>query len=186
MESREIGAWASVSLNQPSRNCTRSSKRPYRSKGIARETAEYRAPRHLVVHQVGRLEPIFLANLLESSPGKSDGPDYSGAPLGPYFLDFDDVCRPGGSPLLEVPVTIMRLWPRADRLRAKLAARSVVRAALNRLMPPLSWLRPNGRNTRAMLRLLGRAIAEQSSALLLSCKNGGCMRESSRCSLRFK
>ena len=96
----------------------------------------------------------------KSSPGKSDGPDYSGAPLEPYFLDFDDVCRPGASPLLEVPVTIMRLWPRADRLRARLAARSVVRAARNRLMPPLSWLRPNGGNTRAMLRILGRAIAE--------------------------
>jgi hypothetical protein len=53
----------------------------------------------------------------------------------------------------------MRLWPRADRLRAKLASR-VVRAALNRLMPPLSWLRPNGGNTRAMLHLLRRAIAE--------------------------
>jgi len=54
----------------------------------------------------------------------------------------------------------MRLWPRADRVRAKLASRSVFRAALNRLMPPLSWLRPNGWNTRAMLRLLRRAIAE--------------------------
>src|ERR1039457_1677469 len=69
----------------------------------------------------------------KSSPGKSDGPDYSGAPLGPYFLDFDDVCRPGGSPLLEAPMTIMRLWPRADRLRAKLASGNVLRRALNRL-----------------------------------------------------
>jgi len=95
-----------------------------------------------------------------SSPGKSEGPDYSMALSEPYFLDFDDVCRPGGSPLLEAPMTIMRLWPRADRLRARLAPRSVVRAALNRLMPPLSWLRPNGGNTRAMLRLLRRALAE--------------------------
>jgi hypothetical protein len=95
-----------------------------------------------------------------SSPGKSDGPDYSEAPSNPYFLDFNDVCKPGGSALLEAPMTIVRLWPRADRLRAKLASRSVVRAALNRLMPPLSWLRPNGGNTRAMLRLLRRAMAE--------------------------
>ena len=96
----------------------------------------------------------------KSSRGKSDGPDYSMAPSEPYFLDFGDVCKPGGSGLLEAPVTIMRLWPRANRLRAKLASRSVVRAALNRLMPPLSWLRPNGGNTRDMLRLLRRAIAE--------------------------
>jgi len=96
-----------------------------------------------------------------SSPGKSDGPELLGwRRQNPYFLDFNDVCKPGGSALLEAPMTIVRLWPRADRLRAKLASRSVVRAALNRLMPPLSWLRPNGGNTRAMLRLLRRAMAE--------------------------
>jgi hypothetical protein len=97
----------------------------------------------------------------KSSRGKSEGPDYSSAPSVPYFLDFDDVGRPGTSPLLEVPMTILRLWPRADRLRARLEPRNVLRAALNRLMPPLSWLRPNGGNTRAMLRLLRRAVAER-------------------------
>ena len=97
----------------------------------------------------------------KSSPGKSEGPDYSGARPEPYFLDFDDVSRPGASPLLEVPVTILPVWPRADRLRARLGSRNVFRAALNRLVPPLSWLRPNGRNTRVMLRLLRRAIEER-------------------------
>jgi hypothetical protein len=41
-------------------------------------------------------------------PGAADGgPDFRSAPAAPYFLDPSDVCRAGGSELLEVPVTIL-------------------------------------------------------------------------------
>jgi hypothetical protein len=38
---------------------------------------------------------------------REGGPDFRIAPVMPYFLDPDDVCRAGESPLLEVPVTIV-------------------------------------------------------------------------------
>jgi hypothetical protein len=42
---------------------------------------------------------------------RGGGPDFRAALLMPYFLDPTDVCRAGGSTLLEVPVTIV--WPSA-------------------------------------------------------------------------
>lgn len=82
-------------------------------------------------------------------PGaKLGGPDFRAAPAAPYFLDPDDVCRPGDSALLEVPVTILFTRPfmaRHKRLqelysgnRQRLPAK--VMNKLFRLDP--QWLRP--------------------------------------------
>lgn len=38
---------------------------------------------------------------------KEGGPDFRGAPVEPYYLDFGDACLRGESRLLEVPVTIL-------------------------------------------------------------------------------
>ncbi|MGD0014477.1 MAG: deacetylase [Bryobacteraceae bacterium] len=95
-----------------------------------------------------------------SSPGKpggAGGPDFTGCPREPYFMDLEDVRRPGASSLLEVPVTILPIPRPLDRLR-KLLRRS-------RFSPSLTWLRPTGRNRRAMLRLLDRALAERWSCV---------------------
>ena len=67
------------------------------------------------------------------------GPDFVEAPLEPYFLSYDDACRPGSSRLLELPVS----------------------AALNRRYP--AWLRyqyaraPWPYTTKRILRKLGIA-----------------------------
>lgn len=99
----------------------------------------------------------------KSNPGApqgSGGPDYTSAPAAPYYLDFEDVCRPGSSTLLEVPVTIAPVSPPwVDAVRGRSGAR-LVRPILNRIWPPLTWLRPNGRNRNAMLRLVRKAITE--------------------------
>jgi hypothetical protein len=78
------------------------------------------------------------------------GPDFRRAPAAPYFLDEDDVCRPGRSALLEVPVTILDLGPgfaRNERLRDLYIRhrRTLPGRALNKLfrLDP-QWFRPFG------------------------------------------
>ena len=97
----------------------------------------------------------------KGDPNGKGGPDYTTAPQEPYFLDFEDVCRPGTSSLLEIPVTIMPVSPPVvDQVRKLLPPRALVRRALNRLLPSLTWLRPNGANGRQMRRLLHKALEE--------------------------
>ncbi len=117
-----------------------------------------------------------------SSKGKPDGeggPDYTDCPRDPYFVDLEDIRRPGSSTLLEAPVTILPTSPElVDRVRRSLPRRSIPRRVLNRLYPPLAWLRPDGGNRSRMLRLLqkvrdeGRPYAEfmlHSSELAAGC-----------------
>ncbi len=76
-------------------------------------------------------------------PAGRGGTDYSLFPESAYFLDPEDIARPGGSPLLEVPVTIR---PAAGRAQ---------------------WLRPNGANRAAMIWLAEMALAEGADYLEL-------------------
>ena len=41
-------------------------------------------------------------------PGGEGGPDYRRAPIHTYHQDPQDPCRPGGGPLFEIPVTVVR------------------------------------------------------------------------------
>ena len=100
------------------------------------------------------------------NPAGVGGPDYTDCPGEPYFLSLEDVCRPGDSPLLEVPVTIRAASPApVERLRQALPPRSIPRRALGRRWPPLTWLRPNGRNRAAMLRLLRQSAEDGSTCV---------------------
>jgi hypothetical protein len=88
-------------------------------------------------------------------PGAPDGPggsDYSRAPEEPYFVDLADVVRPGNSPLLEVPMTIVASMKPVRSMLSGLKGRA--RAAVDRLLPPIQWLRPNGRNVDSMLEII--------------------------------
>jgi hypothetical protein len=99
-------------------------------------------------------------------PGGEGGPDYTAAPCEPYFVDFDDARRPGASDLLELPVTILSLAPRAiERLRHALPERAIPRRVLNRLYPPRAWLRPDGKSRRRLLRVLAQALRERRTYL---------------------
>ncbi len=96
------------------------------------------------------------------NPAGAGGPDYTDSPAEPYFVDLEDIRRPGCSELLEVPVTIMSTAPRiVDRIREKLPPRALPRRVLNRLFPALTWLRPaRGAGSAAMLRVLEKAREE--------------------------
>jgi hypothetical protein len=97
----------------------------------------------------------------KGNPDGNGGPDFSNAPTEPYYLDVDDVCRRGDSSLLELPVTIISPAPAmVEEVRSKLADRNPFRRVLNRLYPPKTWIRPNGRNGRHILTVLRRAVAE--------------------------
>jgi hypothetical protein len=48
-----------------------------------------------------------------------------------------------------------------ERLRSALPRRAIARRLLNRLVPPLTWLRPDGANRGRMLRVLQRALDER-------------------------
>ena len=84
------------------------------------------------------------------APDGSGGQDYTGFPAQPYWLDLDDISRPGRSSLLEVPMTIItvpRPWPK-----------QLARRLLGRHGPKTIWLRPDGTNIDDLLRIV--AVAE--------------------------
>ncbi len=97
-------------------------------------------------------------------PNQNGGTDYSRFPEDAYFLDPADISRPGDSPLLEIPMTILRenrAW--AQTCHRTFGAIRYVGGALRRLAPPISWLRPKRNNRRAVLNIVKRALAENRS-----------------------
>lgn len=84
------------------------------------------------------------------------GVDYRAFPTHPYRMDLDDIGRPGTSSLLELPMSIRprRFDPVRGPLgwlfRAPRAYRTAGRLA------GIDWLRPNGRNGAALIRLAAR------------------------------
>jgi hypothetical protein len=95
-------------------------------------------------------------------PRQAGGTDFSAYPALPYRVDLADIAREGDSPLLEVPMTILSLEPPAvAAVRRRLPPRSLPARALRRFFPPVAWLRPDGSNLPAMLRILERALAER-------------------------
>lgn len=98
---------------------------------------------------------------LPGAPGGGGGSDYRDFPDRPYWMDLDDIGRPGDSPLLEVPMTIARnggAW--LDPLRQALGRSSLPGRVLHRAAPPVHWLRPIGRNRKAMIRLIETAALQ--------------------------
>lgn len=99
-------------------------------------------------------------------PKQGGGTDYSRFPDEAYFLDLADISRPGNSPLLEIPVSIVcPQRPLIDWLRMFIKNSWLERRVLNRFFPPIQWLRPNGRNRRGLLYIMQRAINERKSSV---------------------
>lgn len=94
-------------------------------------------------------------------PAGSGGTDFSRFPDTAYFVDLNDIQRPGDSLLLELPVTIIP--PSYSRVLA--AARELMAhyrfgsRAANHFLPSCHWLRPTGRNRKELLSML--ALAQQ-------------------------
>ena len=100
----------------------------------------------------------------KGDPSRGGGTDFSGFPEGAYFLDLADVRRPGDSPLLELPVTIVRTrrYPGVvERARAGLSGSFYGTVLMRRLFPHYLWLMPTGANGPALLKVLDAAVAER-------------------------
>lgn len=95
------------------------------------------------------------------APGGAGGPDYTHFPDRAYFVDLDDIRAAGTSPLLEVPLTVLRPGP-VGRALHRLVRRAPrpLRTPVNRLFPPIVQLRPGRGNLRQLLGVLRRARAE--------------------------
>jgi peptidoglycan/xylan/chitin deacetylase (PgdA/CDA1 family) len=94
---------------------------------------------------------------------KKGGPSFAGAPRTPYFVGDENPCRPGSSPLLELPITsaLNRRWP--QWLQTAYAGftpayqfRRVLR--LMKIVRPI-WLRPSYSKTEDMLLLAKRIVS---------------------------
>ena len=99
----------------------------------------------------------------KGDPQRGGGTDYSRFPERAYFLDPVDIARPGASPLLELPVTIVRTrrYPAAvERVRRAISGSFYATIAMRRLFPHYLWLMPTGTNGAALLRVLDVALAE--------------------------
>lgn len=92
-------------------------------------------------------------------PHRGGGPDYRGFPAQPYYLDLEDISKPGSSDLLEVPMTILSVYPTVDRILSSLGYQSVPRRAFNRVFKGIRWLRPTGSNLAEMLGIVDKASA---------------------------
>jgi hypothetical protein len=99
----------------------------------------------------------------KGNPNGPGGTDFSAFPESAYFLDLDNISRPGASPLLEVPVTITApYFGHASRIvRTVLETTWLGAKVANRLLPRLAWLYPRGNYHRWFPRLL-RAVTASS------------------------
>lgn len=99
---------------------------------------------------------------MKGDPSQQGGTDFSHFPEGAYRMDLEDISRPGGSALWELPMTILQSRAQVARaIGSHLPEGSFLRRAWNRLFPPVLWLRPNGRNLGLMLQVLQRVRSEQ-------------------------
>jgi hypothetical protein len=102
----------------------------------------------------------------QGSPGGNGGPDFSRFPETAYFLDLEDISRPGDSTLLELPVTIIprHYPPTLEILRTAMGKSGPSARVAARLFPACNWLRPTStaRET-ALLDILSTARNEMRS-----------------------
>jgi len=95
-------------------------------------------------------------------PKQGGGTDYSHFPDQAYFLDLLDISRPGNSPLLELPMTIVSTQIRGVNLLYQVSRNcSIAQRAWECLFRPSIWLRPNGKNLRDLLWIMRLAIRER-------------------------
>ena len=126
---------------------------------------EERFQRKMVSHRAGRwgLNATYARLLVEAGyrvdcsvtphiswqiypgdPRGSGGPDFTAFPDQPYFLDLEHLDRPGDSPLLEVPLSVVRT-PYAGLNDWLEHGPSLLRRPLAGSSPPYHWLVPRDR-----------------------------------------
>ncbi len=96
-------------------------------------------------------------------PAGNGGTDFSRFPDTAYFVEPNDISRPGDSPLLELPVTIIPLsYPGVlEAARTLLAHHRFGARVADRFFPSCLSLRPTRRSRKSMLHILSIARQEQ-------------------------
>jgi len=101
----------------------------------------------------------------------AEGPDFRRAPARPYRLSRQDVCLPGDSELLEVPMTVLYTGPlvregsRAAR-RFSLLPESPAKRLLDRAVFRKTWLRISPASRRGDWRAIHRAASRSGVEVL--------------------
>lgn len=112
------------------------------------------------------ITPHMSWRLHTGDPTGPGGPDFRYYPSEAYFLDLDDVRQPGCSRLLELPVTIDAppaiQW--LTRSCPQLSQIPIVERSINRILFR-RWLRPTGKNIRAIAHLVNEAVSNKTSYL---------------------
>lgn len=94
-------------------------------------------------------------------PNGQGGSNYRLCPETQYFINEDDPRRSGDSAMLEVPMTVKRRGGAFGRLvDDHTTDQSLMRRAVQKVCPLVSWLRPNGRNRSEMIDLLDQVLAD--------------------------
>jgi hypothetical protein len=102
-------------------------------------------------------------------PHGRGGPDFTHFPELPYFVDLDRIGRPGDSPLLEVPLSVIETRHARFHARVK-SSPKLLRRILRRIWPPtLSMVpRDNGRSFRRMRAILRSAVDHRRPCVMLA------------------
>jgi hypothetical protein len=100
---------------------------------------------------------------------RKGGPDFSEAPITPYFLAYDSAVRPGTSQVLEIPCSVAldrRMPPALARAWARAPWPYMTRRILRKLgVARLDWLRPSYSSFDQMCALARRLAADGVPAL---------------------
>jgi hypothetical protein len=147
---------------------------------------------HMISHRAGRwgFNEVYVKALIDhgyrvdcsvtphlswrkyaGAPDGAGGPDFTNYPETAYFLDPNDISRPGQSSLLEVPLTVTAPYfgPLAPALQSLLGiAGSFGNRVARCFFPPHARMVPNGRNRRLLLALLLAAIHHQRDYVQLT------------------
>jgi hypothetical protein len=114
--------------------------------------------------------PLVSWKTTLGDPSQQGGSDYTTFPHEHYWIDLDDISRPGSSELLEVPVTVIsfrsglttRLLRIADRLPQSLGrTAALAHRVADRFSPAAMWLRSTRNNGRRLCDVIDRVVAEQ-------------------------
>jgi len=97
---------------------------------------------------------------IKGDPKQSGGTDYKKYPSTAYFIDPNDISKPGQSSLLEIPVSIEDTYEWVNQLTDRFHNIALIRRGLGYLFPK-NWLRPNGRNLKIMKRILNNCIVNK-------------------------
>lgn len=102
---------------------------------------------------------------MPGDPEGPGGPDYRRFPDRPYFVDLAHIDREGDSPLLELPVSVIR--SRLHRWAPWSYRTPGLRRWAWRYAPDRLWLYPDGGNRRELLAVLEEALARRRPYLEL-------------------